>query len=213
MERQKRKGWKVVLLVDVLMVGIIAGTAFGSLITTRAGAPAETTATTEQTETIATVPTETIATVPTETQPETIATEPPVTLYDVPLDKELQLHIIEEAENHGIDPAVIFAMAFYESSYNPKASNGGGYTLGLLQVQPRWHKKRMERLNCPDLLDPYQNVTVAVDYLAEQIARYDGDVAKGVTAYNKGHYAGKVTYYAKAVLNKAAKLETYQTEI
>lgn len=146
---------------------------------------------------------------PTETVPP--VTEPPVTLYDVPLDKELQLHIIAEAEFYGIDPAIIFAMAFYESTYNPEAVSGGGYTLGLLQVQPRWHKKRMERLNCDDLLDPYQNVTVAADYLAEQIERYDGDVAKGITAYNKGHYAGKITYYAKAVMNKAEELrgDTY----
>lgn len=147
---------------------------------------------------------------------EPVATEPPeekpsVTLYDVPLDEELQLHIISEAEFHGIDPAIIFAMAFYESTYRTDAVNGGGYTLGLLQVQPRWHKKRMERLDCDDLLDPFQNVTVAVDYLAEQIDRYDGDLAKGITAYNKGHYAGKITYYAKAVMKKAEELrgETY----
>lgn len=206
MKRQKINGWKVGLLVEVLIVGILVGTAFASLAACkRAPDPAETTTPTEQTEIVTTVPTEPV--------PETTEPVELVTLYDVPLSMELQLHIIEEAELHGIDPAIIFAMAFYESSYNPEATNGGGYTLGLLQVQPRWHKDRMERLDCPDLLDPYQNVTVAVDYLAEQIARYDGDVAKGVTAYNKGHYAGKITYYARAVLKKAADLETYQTEI
>ena len=34
----------------------------------------------------------------------------PVTLYDVPLDKELQLHIIQTCEEHRIDPAIVMAM-------------------------------------------------------------------------------------------------------
>lgn len=207
MKRQKINGWKVGFLVEVLLIGAIAGTAFGALVTIpRTKEPAETTTPKEQTVIIETVPQE----VPAKNE---APTKKEVTLYAVPLDEELQLHIISEAEFYGIDPAIVFAMAFYESTYNPDAVNGGGYTLGLLQVQPYWHEDRMERLGCPDMLDPFQNVTVAVDYLAEQIARYDGDVAKGVTAYNQGHYSGKVTYYAKAVLNKAAKLETYQTEI
>lgn len=207
MKRQKINGWKVGILVEVLIVGILVGTAFGALATIpRTKEHAETTTPKEQTVIIETVPQE----VPAKNE---APAKKEVTLYAVPLDEELQLHIISEAELYGIDPAIVFAMAFYESTYNPDAVNGGGYTLGLLQVQPYWHEDRMDRLGCPDMLDPYQNVTVAVDYLAEQIARYDGDVAKGVTAYNQGHYSGKVTYYAKAVLNKAAKLETYQTEI
>lgn len=146
------------------------------------------------------------------TEPPQVAPEPPVELYDVPLGEELQLHIISEAEFYGIDPAIVFAMAFYESTFKTDAVSGGGYTLGLLQVQPKWHKKRMERLGCDDLLDPYQNVTVAVDYLAEQIARYDGNVAKGITAYNKGHYGGKVTYYAKTILAYAEKLNNERSQ-
>jgi soluble lytic murein transglycosylase-like protein len=139
-------------------------------------------------------------TVPTEE-----VTEPSVTLYDVPLDYDLQLHIISEAAKHGIDPAIIMAMAKKESNYRENAIGDNGSSYGLLQIQPKWHKKRMEKLGCTDLLDPYQNVTVGVDYLAEQIDRY-GSLAKGLTAYNKGHYAGTVTKYAKSVIAIAEKL-------
>ena len=139
--------------------------------------------------------------------PTEAATEPAVTLYDVPLDKELQFHIIETAEAHGIDPAIIIAMAWKESTYRVNAMGDGGNSYGLLQIQKKWHKKRMEKLGCTDLLDPYQNVTVGVDYLAEQIKRYDGDLAKGLTAYNRGHYAGTVTKYAKSIMAKAERLE------
>jgi soluble lytic murein transglycosylase-like protein len=136
---------------------------------------------------------------------ETVVTEPPMTLYDVPLEEDLQIHIIETAEANGIDPAIIFAMAYHESTYRADAVNKYG-CYGLLQIKKSCHGGRMKRLGCTDLLDPYQNVTVAVDYLAEQIDRYDGNVAKGITAYNKGHYAGKITYYAKAVMKKAEEL-------
>ena len=162
--------------------------------------PEETTVATEPTE--PTEPAETEA--PTEEPTEII---PAIPLYDVPLDAELQLHIIHTAEEKQIDPAIVVAMAFRESTYNPNLIGDGGDSYGLLQVQPKWHYERMQKLGCTDLLDPFQNVTVAVDYLAEQIERYGGDVAKGLTAYNRGHYTGTITQYAKSVMAKADELK------
>ena len=132
--------------------------------------------------------------------------EVPVAPYDVPLSKGLQLHIIETAEFYGIDPAIIFAIAYHESTYNPKAIGDNGNSIGLLQVQERWHGARMGRLGADNLLDPYQNVLVGVDFLAELLDRYDGDMAKALVAYNRGHYSGTITYYAKAVMEKAEEL-------
>lgn len=144
---------------------------------------------------------------PVETEPPvTEATEPPVMLYDVPLDEEIQLHIIETAETHGIDPAIILAICSSESNFHPYAIGDSGNSLGLMQVQPYWHSERMERLGCPNMLDPFQNVTVAVDYLAEMLGWYGGDMAKALTAYNRGHYDGTVNEYATSVLNIAEEL-------
>lgn len=123
---------------------------------------------------------------------------PAIPLYDVPLDAELQLHIIHVAEEKRIDPAIVIAMAYKESSYNPEAVGDNCNSYGLLQVQPKWHYERMQKLNCTDLLDPYQNVTVAVDYLGELLDRY-GDIEKALTAYNRGSYNGTITEYAKTV--------------
>ena len=132
--------------------------------------------------------------------------EEPVKLYDVPLDAALQLHIIQTCEEHHIDPAIIFAMAWRESRYTADAIGDDGNALGMLQIWPYWHSGRMERLGCTDLLDPFQNVTVGVDYLAEQIERYDGDVAKALVAYNQGSFYETVTDYALAVLEMAEEL-------
>ena len=168
--------------------------------------------TTETTESV-TEPTEietiaTEATEPVETEP--VETEPPVVLYDVPLDADLQIHIIETAEEYEIDPAIIFAMAYRESTYNPDCIGDGGDSYGLMQVQPYWHSERMERLGCLDLLDPYQNVTVAIDYLAEMLGWYDGDIEKALVAYNQGFYKGTITKYAEAVLEIAEELEVIE---
>jgi soluble lytic murein transglycosylase-like protein len=133
-------------------------------------------------------------------------TEPTVTLYDVPLDHDLQLHIISEANAHGIDPAIIMAMAYKESSYNVNSVGDGGNSYGLLQIQPKWHYKRMQKLGCTDLLDPYQNVIVGIDYLCAQLARYDGHIGKALTAYNAGHYSGTITNYAKTIMAMAEEM-------
>lgn len=126
--------------------------------------------------------------------------------WDVPLDHELQEHIIQTCEDYGVDASVVLAMIDRESDFDADDIGDGGESFGLCQVQPKWHQERMERLDCDDLLDPFQNVTVAVDYLAEQIDRYDEDVAKALTAYNQGHYNGVITEYAKSVLATAEEL-------
>jgi soluble lytic murein transglycosylase-like protein len=171
-----------------------------------------------------TVPTEAITTkatqVPTAaTSPNTEATVPTYTkpriiLYDVPLSAELQLHIIQVAEAYGIDPAIILAMCYRESSYDPASIGDRGAAFGLMQIQPRWHSDRMARLGCLDPLNPFQNVTVGIDYLAEQLLRYGGDMGKALVAYNAGHYNGTITRYAQDVLAKAEELRgtTYETE-
>lgn len=135
--------------------------------------------------------------------PETV---PPVILYDVPLSEELQLHIISEAERKGIDPAIIFAVCFRESSFDPLAIGDDGESFGLMQIQPKWNMDIMQELGCQDLLDPFQNVTVGTAILAERLGWYDGNMEKALTAYNRGFYEGTVTQYAKDVLAKAEEL-------
>lgn len=147
---------------------------------------------------------------PTETESvetEPAEAEPPVILYDVPLSEDLQIHIIETAKVNGIDPAILFAIAHRESNYRADVIGDSGASVGLMQVQPYWHSERMERLGCTDLLDPFQNVTVAVDYLVELLTRY-GTIDKALVAYNKGHYAGTITEYAVAVMNLAEEVRS-----
>ena len=104
--------------------------------------------------------------------------------YDVPLSKEVQMHIINECEKHNISPAIIMALIEVESDFDAKATSPHG-AKGLMQVVPKWHSKRMERLGCTDLHDELQNVTVGIDYIA-YLKEVKADLYWVLMAYNEG---------------------------
>ena len=133
-------------------------------------------------------------------------------LWAVPLAEDLQLHIADLCEEHHIQPELVLAVIQQESQFNPEAIGDSGDSLGLMQIQPRWHSERMQQLGCDDLLDPYQNVIVGVDILAEKLAK--GSTEWALMAYNGGNqYAdalqgrGVVSEYAEAVIMLAEELK------
>ena len=93
--------------------------------------------------------------------------EDKVVYFDVPLSEELQDHIFALCETYGIAPAIIISMIDQESQYDASVVGDDGESTGLMQIQRKWHEERMARLGATDLLDPFQNVAVGVDYLAE----------------------------------------------
>ena len=111
--------------------------------------------------------------------------EQPDKLYDVPLEVDLQLHIKEWCAAYGVDMPLVLAIIGQESNYDPAAIGDSGNSIGLMQVQPMHHSRRMDRLGVTDLTDPYQNITVGIDLLAELLAD-SGDTEWAITAYNAG---------------------------
>lgn len=137
----------------------------------------------------------------------------PVTIYDVPLDAELQTYIAETCGRYGVDVPLVLAIIGQESNYNAHAVGDSGNSLGLMQIQPRWHQGRMDRLGMDDLLDPHQNVTVGIDLLAELIEH--GGEKWAVMAYNAGAVAadnymaiGVTTDYAAGVMKLQEEIES-----
>ena len=104
---------------------------------------------------------------------------------DLPLEAHLQRYIIHLGEETGIDPKVILGIIYIESSYNADSIGDNGRSFGLMQIQRRWHEERIVRLNIMDLLNPYENVAVGVDYLSELYEKY-GDIEMALVAYNAG---------------------------
>lgn len=153
-------------------------------------------------------------------EPTQATTEMEVDFYkyyeDIPLPFEFQTYINDVCKSYEIAPEIVFSMIGKESSYDTTAVSDNGDSEGLMQVQRQHHEERMATLGCTDLFDPYKNVLVGVDYLAELLTQYDGNLEKALTAYNAGpsgayeHYFNKgieANEYAEAVIENSKKIE------
>lgn len=129
--------------------------------------------------------------------------ETKVVFYDIPLDKDLQKHITEICNANDIDPELVFAVIERESQYDPNVIGDSGESFGLMQVQPKWHEDRMNRLGVTDLLDPYQNVLVGIDYLAECVREYK-TIENALTVYNAGANGAYELYFSKGIVSPYA---------
>ena len=126
--------------------------------------------------------------------------------YDVPLSTELQEYIIEvckeyPSEINEVHLELVLAVIERETNYNIDSIGDGGDAIGLMQIQPKWHHARMERLGVSemDLLDPYANVLVGVDYLAECLREYE-TLDEALTVYNAGASGAYEHYFSKGTL-------------
>ena len=134
-------------------------------------------------------------------------------IEDIPLPEEFQTYINKVAKSYEIAPEIVFAMIEKESAYDTTEIGDGGDSEGLMQVQRQHHEKRMERLGVTDLFDPYGNVLVGVDYLAELIAEY-GDMGMALTAYNAGPSGAYEYYFSEGIYaNEYAEEVLEQSEI
>ena len=128
-----------------------------------------------------------------------------VVRYPVPLDDALQQYVLDQASSKGISAAVVFAVIAKESDFNPDLVGDGGKSFGLMQIMASEHTERCIRLNAYNLLNPYQNVSVGIDYLAELMDENRG-LEWALMAYNGGPgYADRMT--------EAGKVSDYAVEV
>ena len=104
------------------------------------------------------------------------------------------------ATRSGVDPNIVKAIIVEESGGNPNAVGDNGESIGLMQIQPKHHKKRMEELGIVSLFDPQENVIVGCNILAELYDKY-GNYEDALSVYNSGNTEdGKA--YAERILNR-----------
>ena len=126
-------------------------------------------------------------------------------------EEEVQKITQEIGEIYNICPEFLQAIAFKESSYKPDVVNDG--CKGLMQINDRWHKERMKKLEVTDIYEPYGNVLVAADYLAELFEEYgEADVVlmfyngnSRAEEYSKG--IGEASDYVNEILDLSVELE------
>ena len=107
---------------------------------------------------------------------------------EIPLEAETQWAIYVACE---YDPGLfcfLMAIGQHESRFNPDTQGDGGDSLGVFQINTRWHTGRMEALGVTDLTDTAQCAAVALDYLRELVSRYgfEPESHELCLAYNMG---------------------------
>lgn len=85
------------------------------------------------------------------------------------------------AEYYGIDPNLLAAQAWAESTNNPNAVSKAG-AQGLMQIMPG----TAAELGVKDPFDPWQSAYGGANYLSQQMRRFGGDLDQALAAYNAG---------------------------
>lgn len=111
------------------------------------------------------------------------------------LPEVVQVYTFCLCRDYGVDYETILAMIETESGYKWDTESSVAY--GYMQIVPEYHYDRMERLHVSDIRDPYGNIKVGIDYLAELLEKYDGDYEKALTAYKWGVTGADREYFSK----------------
>lgn len=109
-------------------------------------------------------------------------------LAETPKQKD---YIEETAESYGISPKLVKAIIEVESGGDVNAIGDDGNSVGLMQIQPKYHEQRLKEGE--SLLDPKVNVRIGCEILSEIMEKY-GTLDEALTVYNAGHDTGDRSY-------------------
>ena len=128
---------------------------------------------------------------------------------DVALDAKTQWAIYEACEYDSGLFSLVMAIAEHESEFRPDLLGDNGQSIGMMQINTRWHTDRMEALGVSDLTDPIQCAAVAVDYIKELVTRckFEPESEALLMAYNMGPSG------ARKALNEGRTSTDYSREI
>ena len=94
------------------------------------------------------------------------------------------------AENYDLEPALIAAVIYRESKFDPDAVSDSG-AIGLMQLLPETAQGIAEytggsEFRVEDLTDPELNVRYGSFYLRRLLRKYGGDASLALAAYHAG---------------------------
>ena len=146
-------------------------------------------------------------------------------LYEIPEEyareggcfpEVVQVYLWCLCEQRDIDYYMVVALIERESGYKWDASGDGGNSVGYMQIGERWHKDRMLEEGVEDLLNPYGNIRVGLNFLQYLNKKYlDNSGANCVLmAYNMGESGARSlwregiysTEYSREVLKRADEI-------
>jgi soluble lytic murein transglycosylase-like protein len=131
----------------------------------------------------------------------------PVTVHDI---------LVHAAAVQGVDPNLLLAVSFWESSWRLDAVSSEG-AVGLLQVMPLTAETAGPNLlhRQVNIADPNDNAEVGAALLKDLLNKYDVRTAlaayyQGEPALLSGNYAADTWHYADGILALAAQIAAGQ---
>jgi soluble lytic murein transglycosylase-like protein len=98
----------------------------------------------------------------------------------------VQKIVAAAAAERGVDPALINALIWVESKFDPRARGPGG-SQGLMQLMPKTADAMAKQLGRKRAsYDPDFNIHAGTLLLSRLLTRFEGDVSLALAAYNRG---------------------------
>ena len=111
----------------------------------------------------------------------------------------------EIGDKYGISSALIESIIEHESAGLPNVGNG--QCVGLMAVSIYWNRERCERLGVTNLYNPYSNILVGTDLLAELFDTYNGDLYEVLNYYGGWEWSDKGIRYMNDVVARMHELQ------
>ncbi|RHL30126.1 lytic transglycosylase domain-containing protein [Agathobacter rectalis] len=126
--------------------------------------------------------------------------------YDLPeryadkgyFPEKMQIYTRCLCKQNDVPYALVLAIIEHESGYEFDKTGDNGNSKGYMQIYEKWHTDRMQKLNCTDLMNPYQNVKVGIDFLSYLLKKY-GTVQDALAAYNYGEKGAREHLWSNGV--------------
>ena len=124
--------------------------------------------------------------------------------YDIPMPLEHQVYIYQLCEEKGIEYELILGMIQLESNFDANLvchNSNKSVDRGYMQINS-CREKELKNQGYTDLLDPYQNLEIGINIIADLLNRYE-DEHIALSCYNKGENGFKKNYADKGIYQTA----------
>lgn len=133
--------------------------------------------------------------------------------WNIPLDKDLQKHIVNLSKKYEIAPELIIAICMQESGLHTDIIGDNGKAFGLGQIRVDYCQDMADMLGLGDFTtNPYSNVEMVFYIIQQKLDMYGGNLRYALNSYRHGTHedcfeAAIGKNYADIVFENIGKLE------
>ena len=148
-------------------------------------------------------------TIPATEEVEELKDEDGFVYYDIPLELDIQRHIFDECQLHGVPYELAMAVMYVETGGTYKTDlRSKTNDSGLFQINDV-HKQWLKESGITDLYNPYQNSSAGIWILKDALSKGD-NIHTSLMVYNMGH-GGAKKLWKKGIYNSKYSRKVVET--